>query len=233
MTIDLSARTAAAAIAALAAVAAHAQPADSMAQRMQACTACHGQEGRSTPEGYFPRIAGKPAGYLYNQLVAFREGRRRNAVMTYLIEHFSPAYLREISTYFANLDLPYAPAPKTDAAAAVLRRGAELVTRGDAARGVPACIACHGERLTGVQPATPGLVGLPRDYLIAQLGAWRTRVRQAIPPDCMRDIADRLAGEDVTAVAAWLAAQTPPADAKPDPPPHGASPVVCGSRYTP
>ena len=33
----------------------------SMASRVLACTACHGPEGRATPSGYFPRIAGKPA----------------------------------------------------------------------------------------------------------------------------------------------------------------------------
>ena len=54
---------------------------DIMEQRMQACVACHGKEGRATSTGYFPRIAGKPAGYLYNQLVNFREGRRKNATM--------------------------------------------------------------------------------------------------------------------------------------------------------
>ena len=42
---------------------------DTMAQRVQACTPCHGKEGRATNQGYFPRIAGKPAGYLANQLV--------------------------------------------------------------------------------------------------------------------------------------------------------------------
>ena len=46
---------------------------DSMAQRTLACTACHGKEGRAGPDGYYPRIAGKPAGYLYNQLLNFRD----------------------------------------------------------------------------------------------------------------------------------------------------------------
>ena len=55
--------------------AAHTVP-DTMAQRVLACTLCHGEQGRSTNAGYFPRIAGKPAGYLYNQLVHFRAGRR-------------------------------------------------------------------------------------------------------------------------------------------------------------
>jgi cytochrome c553 len=49
---------------------------DTIAQRSLACAACHGKEGRATSEGYFPRIAGKPAGYLYNQLRNFHEGRR-------------------------------------------------------------------------------------------------------------------------------------------------------------
>jgi cytochrome c553 len=31
---------------------------DTMAQRMQACVMCHGQQGRATRTGYFPRIAG-------------------------------------------------------------------------------------------------------------------------------------------------------------------------------
>src|SRR5205085_2384708 len=40
---------------------------DSMEARTQGCTTCHGQSGQGTNNEYFPRIAGKPAGYLYNQ----------------------------------------------------------------------------------------------------------------------------------------------------------------------
>ena len=39
---------------------------DSIAQRTLACTACHGDQGRAGPDGFYPRLAGKPAGYLYN-----------------------------------------------------------------------------------------------------------------------------------------------------------------------
>ena len=66
------------------------------------------------------------------------------------------------------------------------------------------CGACHGAALTGVQPATPGLLGLPRDYINAQLGAWRTGQRKAHAPDCMADIAQRLDIQDIAAVSAWL-----------------------------
>jgi cytochrome c553 len=205
-----------------------AAPQDPMAQRMQACTLCHGKEGRATPEGYFPRIAGKPAGYLYNQLVNFRDGRRGNAVMTYLVEHLSDDYLREIAHHFSSLDLPYPPAPRTSADAATLQRGQVLVQQGDRQRQLPACAACHGQQLTGVNPAVPGLLGLSRDYLVAQLGAWRNGTRHAIAPDCMKTVAERLSPEDLSAVATWLAAQTPPRDAKPQAAASAALPLDCG-----
>ncbi len=86
-------------------------PVESMASRVLACTACHGREGRATPGGYFPRIAGKPAGYLYHQLLNFRDGRRSYPPMSYLLEHLTDDYLREIAEHFAALDLPYAPPP--------------------------------------------------------------------------------------------------------------------------
>ncbi len=203
--------------------------ADTMAQRVLACTACHGQEGRATNAGYFPRIAGKPAGYLYQQLINFREGRRRNAAMAYLLDHLSDEYLREIAQHFAALDLPYPPAQTTGAPAAVLAQGARLVQRGDPARRIPACNACHGERMTGAQPAMPGLLGLPRDYLVAQLGAWQTGQRHAAAPDCMAAVAKQLTPEDVSAVATWLSSQPLPTDPKPAAQLPQPLPLDCGS----
>lgn len=43
------------------------QPPDTMAARVEACTPCHGNKGEGTSDVYFPRLGGKPAGYLYNQ----------------------------------------------------------------------------------------------------------------------------------------------------------------------
>jgi cytochrome c553 len=218
------------ALAALAgsALAAPPKPADTMAQRVRACTACHGEAGRAAADGFHPRIAGKPAGYLFNQLVAFRDGRRPYALMTSLLEPLSDAYLREIAGHFAALDLPYPPPQAPTAAAAALERGRQLVEAGDKALGVPACAACHGERLTGAQPATPGLLGLPRDYLNAQLGAWRSGERRAAAPDCMAKVARALAPEDIAAVAQWLAAQPVPRPSRAVDRLPAALPLDCG-----
>lgn len=212
---------------------------DTIAARTRACTACHGEQGKAGPDGYYPRLAGKPAGYLFNQLVNFRDGRRHYGLMTRLVDPLSDAYLMEIARHFSSLDLPYpAPAPAT-APPAVLARGRTLALQGNPAARVPACTACHGSALTGVLPATPGLVGLPLDYLNAQLGAWQTRQRRAHAPDCMAEIVQRLEPADLAAVAAWLAAQPVPAPHHPaaarpateaDLPRCGSAPAGNGGR---
>jgi cytochrome c553 len=206
---------------------------DTIGQRALACTSCHGKEGRAGPDGYYPRIAGKPAGYLYNQLLNFREGRRHYGLMARLLDPLSEPYVFELAQYFASLDLPYpSPQPAT-LPPPVLERGRVLATQGDAPKKIPACVQCHGDRLTGAQPNTPGLLGVSRDYLNAQLGAWRAGQRRAQAPDCMAQIAKQLAPEDLTAVAAWLAAQPLPADSHPVASIGKKPPLECGSAAAP
>ncbi len=202
--------------------------ASAMAPRVLACTTCHGKQGRATQDGYFPRIAGKPEGYLYNQLINFRDGRRSYPQMAYLIEHLTDGYLREIATHFAALEVPHAPPPAPQAAPQVLERGRLLVQQGDAARQLPACVQCHGPAMTGLSPSIPGLLGLPRDYLNSQLGAWQTGQRRAQAPDCMAAIARQLSPEEVSAVSAWLAAQPVPGGGKAAERLAGPMPVRCG-----
>lgn len=221
-------------VAAAVATGAGAAPAtDSMEQRVQPCLACHGQVGREQGDEYVPRIHGKPVGYLYNQLVNFREGRRSNRSMARMVSHLSDAYLLEMAEYFAAAEVPYPDpvAPAVDQA--LLERGRELVTSGDPAQRIPACQACHGERLTGVEPNTPGLLALPYFYVMAQLGAWREGTREAAQPDCMHAIAERMTGRDIQAVAVWLAGQPVPAAPRPAAAPIAEPPMECGSVARP
>ena len=200
-----------------------------MAQRVLACTGCHGREGRAAADGYYPRIAGKPAGYLFNQLRNFRDGSRHYELMNELLALIDDDFLREIANHFASLDVPY-PAPASPAGTPATRAAGEaLVRRGDAARGLPACNDCHGAAMTGRAPFVPGLLGLPRDYLNAQLGAWKTGLRRAASPDCMAQVVERLNGEDIGSISAWLAAQPMPAHAAASTEPDAPWPMRCGS----
>lgn len=200
---------------------------DTMAQRVMACTSCHAK--KDVNDQYFPRISGKPAGYLLNQMINFRDGRRQFPMMTYMLGHLSEPYMRDIAAHFAAEHLPSPPAQPSDAAPAVLERGRTLVMQGDASIKVPACIACHGDKLAGVAPAIPGLLGLPRDYVNAQFGAWRNKTRRAHAPDCMADITSRLSLADVSAISSWLGLQPVPPDARPAENIARPLPLACGS----
>ncbi len=204
--------------------------ADSIETRMSACASCHGLHGEGTTDPFFPRLAGKPAGYLYNQLVAFRSGRRHYSPMNYLLEFQTDTYLHAMAEYFASQRPPFLAHNPAVVDSSVLARGKDLVTHGNVNRAIPACVGCHNPALTGMEPAIPGLLGLKPAYITAQLGAWRYGTRTAASPDCMQIVAGRLTEEDVTAVAAWLSSLPAPLNAVPVP--HGSltMPLVCGSE---
>ena len=203
---------------------------DTLAQRIAPCTQCHGDRGQGMEStAYYPRLAGKPAGYLYRQLLNFADGHRRYPQMNYLVRQLPAPYLLEIARYFSTLHPPYpgargTPLPSADAALAD-----RLIRQGDRARDLPPCTACHGDALSGVEPATPGLVGLYASYIAEQLNAWRNGVRHAREPDCMARIAKRLTGGEIQLISGWLASRP----TEPEPVPAAASkappPLECGS----
>jgi cytochrome c553 len=203
---------------------------DSMEARVQGCVTCHGQQGQGTSNQYFPRIAGKPAAYLYNQLRAFRDGTRRYAPMNYLVAYLTDDYLREVAEYFSKLRPPFSPPQAAGIAADVLERGRTLVQDGDGSRQIPACTACHGANLAGMEPGIPGLAGLRTNYIAAQLTRWRTGERRAASPDCMHRIASRLTEADIQGIAGWLGALAPPGNAEPERRNLVRMPMACGSQ---
>ena len=210
-----------------------AQAPDTMAARVLACAPCHGAQGQGTRDVYFPRLAGKPAGYLYNQLSEFKRGQRHYPPMNYLLAYLSDEYLRQIAEYFAAQRPPLPPPAIPDVSKEVLDQGEALVRNGAGGRGIPACVSCHGRMLTGLEPGIPGLVGLHATYISAQLGGWRYGTRTALPPDCMQNVAARLTEADVKAIAAYLSTLPAPSDAVPAPQGSWSPPFACGSEPQP
>jgi cytochrome c553 len=206
------------------------QPPDTMEARVMACAPCHGAKGEGTNNAYFPRLAGKPAGYLANQLFAFHTGRRHYPPMNYLLAYLSEGYLKKIAEYFAAQRPPLPMPAIPEVSKEVLARGGSLVAHGDEANNIPACSSCHGPHLTGMEPAIPGLLGLRASYISAQLGAWRYGTRTAPAPDCMQLVAARLTEDDVKAIAAFLASRAAPADLSPAPQGTFSLPFACGSE---
>jgi len=206
-----------------------AHAAGTVAQRVQPCTTCHGKQGHATNEGYYPRIAGKPAGYLFNQMVNFRAGRRHFPMMVYFMGLQDDASMQQMAAYFAAQQVAYPP-PETPAVGqTLLERGRQLVRQGDPHLRIPACESCHGTQLLGIAPDVPGLLGVSQDYLMGQIGAWRNGARAAMAPDCMSQIARRLQPQDLPAVAAWLASQAVPDGAQAQTKFTHPPPMQCGS----
>ena len=189
---------------------------DTMAERVRACTLCHSAEDKAGRDAYYPRIAGKPEGYLFNQLRNFRDGRRYYQPMVVLLENMSDEYLREIAQYFASLQLPYPAPEQIHMQPEEIKLAERLIYSGNPHKDIPACSACHGDILMGVEPAIPGLLGLSRAYISAQLSGWRSgSLMRSRTPDCMSEIAKQLSDDEANAIAKWLASQ--PVAGKPRP----------------
>ena len=201
---------------------------DTLEQRMKACVVCHGERGGGLPDSAFPRLAGQPSGYLAAQMKAFRDGVRTYAPMNFLMSRQSDRYLEEIAAWLAAQK----PDPRVVEArkrfpvdATAMAAGESLVRDGRA--DLPACVACHGAGLMGTLPGIPALAGMPRDFLIEQVGSWKTGSHRSPEPNCMAQIARRMSGSDIVAAATWLARQ--PAAGAPEPR-SGPLPLACGSE---
>jgi cytochrome c553 len=92
-----------------------------------------------------------------------------------------------------------AAAPKVDAA-----KGGTLFETGDNARGLPACVSCHGAGGNSTIAVNPKLAGQHEGYLYKQLVNFTAADRnQAV----MTTYAKMLTDEEKRNISAWLAAQ--------------------------
>ena len=96
-----------------------------------------------------------------------------------------------------------AEAPKA-AVKADANKGATLYTDGDAARGLPACVSCHGAAGNSTIAANPKLAGQHENYLYKQLVDFTTPQRNQ---PVMSTYAKMLSDADKKNVAAYLGAQ--------------------------
>jgi cytochrome c553 len=65
------------------------------------CIACHGPDGVATAPAY-PNLAGQWERYLRLQLLAYRAGRRENAIMAGFAGALSDAEIRALAQHYAG-----------------------------------------------------------------------------------------------------------------------------------
>ena len=66
------------------------------------CAACHGAEGISATD-IWPNLAGQKAGYLVKQMKAFRDGGRKDPMMSPMATPLSDDDIDNLAAYFSSL----------------------------------------------------------------------------------------------------------------------------------
>lgn len=163
-----------------------------------ACQACHLADGsRGVPAN--PILQGQHPEYLVKQLLEFKSGKRKNAVMTGMAAPLAEETMRDIAAFYAGKTAKPGFARLKDSVAL----GEQIYRGGIMARQVPACAGCHGPTGAGIPAQYPRIGGQHAEYAEAQLLAFRngTRANNAQ----MTAIAARLNDTEIKALADYVA----------------------------
>jgi len=144
------------------------------AAKSATCLACHGPSGNST-NPQWPRLAGQNAVYIDEQLHLFKAGVRTNAVMMPMSAALTDKDIDDLAVYY-EAQTPVG----LEADPSYWQAGESLYRSGDAARGIPACIACHGPVGVGnLASGYPALRAQYAEYIIKQLQDFASGARYA------------------------------------------------------
>jgi cytochrome c553 len=178
-------------IAAVAAGTAQAQGAKPPA-KAEVCVACHGPGGNATIAEY-PILAGQTWRYIYLQLKDFKEGRRKDPLMSPMAADLSREEMIELGNYFAAQK--QAPTGfKADGAkvAAGKKKSDEVL-----------CPMCHLGGFTG-QNEIPRVAGQHYAYVVKQLKDFKAKNRTNDAGN-MTSVAGTLSDEDIENLAHYIA----------------------------
>jgi cytochrome c553 len=173
--------------------------AEAGAAKAVVCQACHGANGNSANPDW-PSLAGLGADYIAEQLQNFKSGKRANAVMMANVLTLTPQDMADLGAYFGGLVNTGLEADPT-----YWKAGEKLYRAGDATRGIPACMACHGPTGYGVEPAKfPALRGQHSEYVAKQLADYASGARTTGPNGIMPTIAKRLSPDDMRNLSSYV-----------------------------
>jgi cytochrome c553 len=164
----------------------------------QVCAACHTADGsRGSPAN--PILQGQHPEYLYKQLVEFKAGKRKNAIMSGMAAPLSEEDMRNVAAFYASKTAKPGFAKNKD----LVPLGEKIWRGGIAERNVPACAACHGPTGAGIPSQYPRLAGQHGDYVEAQMTAFRSGARANAP--MMMTIAAKMNDKEIKAVSDYVA----------------------------
>jgi cytochrome c553 len=176
---------------ALPAMQAGAADAEAGKRKAETCVSCHGPGGNSS-NNLFPTLAGQTSRYLYLQLRDFKEGRRKDPLMSPMAANLSKEDMQDLAKYFSSKK-PAGNNFKPDPA---------RVSAGAKKSNETLCSMCHLDRLKG-QNEIPRLAGQQPDYVIKQLKDFRSRTRTNDGGN-MTSVSQSLSDDDITNLAHYI-----------------------------
>ena len=168
-------------------------------KKSETCAACHGVDGNSVSP-VWPKLAGQHPGYIFKQLKDFRSGARKNIQMSPLAMTLNEEDMQDIAAYYASQKIKIG-----HASVATLPLGEKIYRAGDAGKGLPACIACHGPSGAGNSAASfPAISGQHAEYTKIQLLAFRDNKRTNDTNKTMQIVSEKMTTDEIDAVSNYI-----------------------------
>ena len=174
--------------------------AEAGATKAATCAACHGPDGNSVV-AMWPSIAGQHENYIATTLMAFKSGDRQDPVMGAQAMILQDQDIADLAAYYSQQSGARRTAnPDLASAGERLYRGGNKETK------VSACIACHGPKGRGNEPAGyPSLMGQHAVYTAKQLNDYKSGQRKSDGDRrMMRMITERLTNKEIQEVSAYI-----------------------------
>lgn len=162
------------------------------------CTMCHGAQGMSGSSA--PNLAGQYPEVVMKQLHDYKAGKRASPIMEALAKNLSERDITDLAAYYAFLPKARtAPTTYDESLPALVRVGAPL-------RNIAPCISCHG----GVDQklGAPWIEGMPKDYLVTELRAFRSGQRRNDGEAQMRNVVRAMTDAEIDEVSAFYAGKS-------------------------
>ncbi|MEJ2142578.1 MAG: c-type cytochrome [Gammaproteobacteria bacterium] len=164
------------------------------------CFGCHGVGGNSTNPSW-PKLNGQHAKYIAKQLADFKNGKKRSdPLMAGQVAALSNQDMENLAAYFAKQKATMGQADKTKVAL-----GEKIYRGGNSAKGVAACMGCHGPTGSGNPPAGfPAISGQHAAYTTKALKDFRSGARTNDLNGMMRNVAAKMSDKEIEAVASYM-----------------------------
>lgn len=128
------------------------------------CQACHTADG-SRGIAANPILAGQHMEYLHKQLVEFKAGKRKNAIMQGFAATLSDEDMWHVSAFYASK----APVQGFAQNKETVELGQRIWRGGLPAKGIPSCSGCHSPSGAGIPAQYPRIAGQHAEYTTLQL----------------------------------------------------------------